>query len=100
MLAMPPVLFSDHVAFPSAQTSRGSEKSLVASPVFVVSIVLEFQGLIGVLFTIDQLPDARETEFLESERIFIDVSIEGILQHIATINLLGTWPWNGLLHSK
>ena len=57
------------------------QESIVASQVFAVPIMLEFQGLIGVLFTSNQSLDESNIELPEIERILGNVPIEGHLIH-------------------
>ena len=78
---MTPVVFEHHVAFPSAQTLCGLQEPEVTSLVFAGTIMLEFQGFIGILFTSDQLLDRRDIEGLEAEWVLGNVSIESRLLH-------------------
>ena len=54
MLALSPIFFAHHVALALSQAARGFQEAVIPSEVFVGIVVVQFQRLVGVLFSSHQ----------------------------------------------
>ena len=74
---MSPVFGFDQIALASRETTCGLQKAVVTSVIFVRSVVIKFQGLVGVLFSRDEELDGLQVEFAKVKGVFCDGAIKG-----------------------
>ena len=76
MLALSPIFFAHHVALALSQAARGFQEAVIPSEVFVGIVVVQFQRLVGVLFSSRQLLDTGQIEFPKGKGVLGHVSNE------------------------
>ena len=76
ILALSPIFFAHHVALTLSQAARGFQEAVIPSEVFVGIVVVQFQRLVGVLFSSHQLLDTGQIEFPKGKGVLGHVSIE------------------------
>ena len=75
--SLSPFLSRHHVSLALAKTAGGFQETVITSHVQLVAIVIQFQGLVRVLFALHQLFDAGESKLLKGKRILFHVSVKG-----------------------
>ena len=79
--SLSPFLSRHHVPLVLSQTAGGFEEAVIASHVQLIAGVVQFQGLVRVFLSLDQLFDAGESELLKGKRILCHVSVESRSLH-------------------
>ena len=74
--AFSPIFFAHHAALSLSQAARGFQEAVIPSEVFVGIVVVQFQRLVGVLFSSHQMLDTGQIEFPEGKGVLGHISIE------------------------
>ena len=72
-----PFFSRHHVSLALSQTAGGFQEAMIPSHVQLVTIVIQFQGLVGIFLALHQLFDAGESKLLKGKRILFHVSVKG-----------------------
>ena len=99
ILALSPIFFVHHVALALSQVACGFKEAVIPSEVFVGVVVVQFQHLVGVLFSSHQLLDTGQIEFPKDKGVLHHVSIEHGHSVKPNTTRLGMRFWVGLLIS-
>ena len=79
--SLSPFLSRHHFPLVFSQTVGGFEEAVIASHVQLITGVVQFQRLVRVFLTLDQLFDAGESKLLKGKRVLLHVSVKGCGLH-------------------